>query len=201
MFVRMGRPSGETRRPNRLEVILTQAMSLQHRSLITRKIEGQTGAPHDQAGQPSAHLRWALQQMKTRGWTNEDWGQLFTDDGTLGDGPICMLEAVRAPFDAPGTLKYESIEQLYLRLAFKTLEVDPIPVYLSEWNDAQPTFEAVENVVLKAIELAEADERAGRSTPFAEFDEEGLRELLGVTEEAVTAAQDHLEAEKTQVAD
>lgn len=193
----MGRPDGITRKSDRFDTIYTSILGKQHRKVITGKIRGQTGLPETEADKPSAHLRFALQQMKTRGWTNEQWGQLITDfrgDGTLGTDPICILESIRAPFDAPSTLRYESVEQKYIRLAFAKLGFDPVPIYLSEWNDSQRTFESVENVMLKAIELSEDDERAGRSAFEGLFDNE-LRDLFGITLEALQAAQEGLQPE------
>lgn len=204
MFLLMGRLDGEVARSDLFSTIYQSSLAKEHRGLITGKIRGQTGLPEVEANRPSAHLRWALQQMKTRGWTHEQWGQTFTsftDGGTLGTEPICILESVRAPFDCPGRLRYESIEQHYIRLAFVELGFDPVPLYISEWNDAQRTFEAVENVMVKAIDLAEADERAGRSTlRFSDRDELALRELFGITEAAL-AAQAHVQAEAEAEAD
>lgn len=199
MFLHMGRPDGTAERSTLLDTIFGAALAKEHRSLITGKIRGQTGLPKQEADRPSAHLRWALQQMKIRGWTYEEWGSTFTsfsNGGTLGDGPICILESVRAPFDAPGSLVYEAIEQKYIRLAFVKLD-QPVPLYVSEWNDDQRTFEAVEKVMLKAIELAEADERTGVST-FEGLGELQLRELFGITEEALAANTARLIAEQEQ---
>lgn len=193
----MGRPDGITRKAELFDTIYTAALGREHRRLITGKIRGQTGLPESEANKPSAHLRWALQQMKTRGWSYEEWGELLTDfkgRGTLGTGPICILESVRAPFDGPAHLRFETIEQKYIRLAFVKLGFDPVPVYISEWNDSQRTFESVENVMLEAIVLAEDDERAGRSTFDGLFDSE-LRDMFGITPEALRAAQEHLAPE------
>lgn len=202
MLSRMGRPSGVTKKPDLFDCIFTAAMAREHRSLITSKIRGQTGLPDTEADRPSAHLRWGVQQMKLRGWTNTDWGSLLEqgDDGGLkvGDGPICMLESVRAPFDAPGQMQYESVEQHYIREAFVVLKFDPIPVYLSEWNDAQAEFSAIELVMTKAIELAEMDERQGRDR-FGNLSEDELRQRFKVSKEALDASQESLEDESESV--
>lgn len=161
---------------------------MKRRQLITGKIRGQTGLPPQFAELPSAHLRWALQQMKTRGWRNDDWGRLLEPDSDkLGDGPICLLEAVHTGLDAPGSPEFEGPEQFYLRRAFVALGWEPA-LYLSEWNDAQETFEPVETLLNKAIELAEKDERAGRK-PYLGRRREELLGLYGITQKMLDEAR------------
>lgn len=178
--------------PNMLDTLMHKYFAASQRVLISSKIRGQTGLGAIDAERPSAHLRFGLQQMKTRGWTNEQWGTLLEqdEDGGLkvGTGPVCILESVKAPYDGPAQLKHESTEQHYIRLAMKELGVEPIPIYISDWNDSQATFEAVENVMLKAIELAEADERTGLNR-FGGLSASELRDLFGITVEAIQAAQ------------
>lgn len=180
------RPSG-TASNKVIDLLLSQFHIENRRRLINQKITDQTGQPLPDANKPSAHLRWALQQMKLRGWRNDDWGALFDDRGKLGTGPICLLEAVGSGADAPGCTIYESAEQFYLRSAFVALGQE-VPLYLSNWNDEQETFEPVETVLLKAIELAEADEAEGR-TEWGTLNQDELNERWGFTPERLEAAR------------
>lgn len=187
------RPSG-TSSNNFIETVMAQMCGAERRAVITGKIRGQTGLPRADAERPSAHLRWALQQMKTRGWRNDDWGTLLEDDGeTLGDGPICLLEAIHAPVDAPGNVDCEGPEQFYVRSAFVALGWPPA-CYLSEWNDAQETFEPIEAVLLKAIELAEADERDDVQ-PWKDTSREELYAKFGITAELLDEVKARQDAE------
>lgn len=170
-----------------MDLILAQFQVAHRRRQINSQINGQTGEPASTADRPSVHLRWALQQMKLRGWRNDDWGQLFESDGKFGTGPICLLEAVGAGTDAPGSTSYESPEQFYLRSAFVALGQE-VPLYLSNWNDEQETFGPVEAVLLKAIELAEADEAEARF-PWAKLTDEELNQRWGFTPERLQAAK------------
>jgi hypothetical protein len=193
------RNDGQIVKTEFVDLVNYSSRAAQFRDLITDRIRGQAGLQRRDADRPSAHLRWALQQMRLRGWSNEQWGNLFvTDDETdgvkVGTGPICLLESVRAPFDAPSTLNFECIEQKYLRLAFKELKVDPVPVYLADWNDEQTDFTAVETVITTAIALAEYDEASGvKRFPTGQRE---LQELFGLTHEALVEADRRLAKEK-----
>lgn len=179
------RPSG-TATTNTIDAILAKVAGLERRNVINSKIRAQTGLQWTDADRPSVHLRWGLQQMKLRGWRSDDWGQLLDKDGSMGTGPICILEAVQTPLDAPGELHLESPEQFYLRSAFVVLERE-CPLYLSNWNDEQTDFEAIEEVVNKAIELAEFDEATG-AKPYEGATEEQLQSLFGITKGRLHAA-------------
>lgn len=180
------RPSG-TASNDYVDAIFAQMLGSKRRRTVTSKIRGQTGLPDKEAERPSVHLRWGLQQMKLRGWRTDDWGDLFDKDGSLGTGPICILASVTAPMDAPAKLSLETPEQFYLRAAFVALGRE-CPLYLSNWNDEQTTFEAIEEVVNKAIELAEGDEAVG-AQPWVDATEEHLRKLFGITPERIEAAK------------
>lgn len=134
----------------------------------------------------SDRLRWGLQQMKLRGWRNDDWGLLMDNHGKMGDGPICLLESISAGIDSPN-LTLETVEQYYLRLAFVELG-EEVPVYLSTWNDEQTEFAPIERIMLKAIELAAADEAEG-IVPNR-LDRDKLWEKFGITRERVMAVQE-----------
>lgn len=185
------RPSGR-QSSNFLDALLAQVHGMDRRVLVNSTIRGQTGLPADQVDRPSVHLRWGLQQMKLRGWRSDDWGLLY-ENGQLGDGPVCILEAVQAPMDAPGNLHMETPEQFYLRLAFVELGQE-CPLYLSDWNDRQDSFEAIEEVVNKAIELAESYEATGNRLAW-EASPETRMHLFGITEERIAAAKAAQEAD------
>lgn len=195
--------SGMTNRPSGsasssvLDAIAAAIHGERRRETINSRIRGQLGLPEKQANRPSVHLRWGLQQMKLRGWRADDWGQLFNDEGQLGDGPICILEAVGAPMDGPATMAMETPEQFYLRLAFVELEQE-CPLYLSEWNDAQDDFSAVETIVNKAIELAEADE-ANDVKPYLHLSDRQRAERFGITQERLDAAHAEQQAADAEV--
>lgn len=133
--------------------------------------------------------------MKLRGWRNDDWGKLLEDDGSLGSDPICVLEAIHGYADAPGDLAFESPEQFYVRSAFPALGWDA-PLYISEWNDEQETFEPVETLLNKAIELAEADERAGRKPYDGETPNKELRQLFRIDPDLMEARRRQDAAER-----
>ena len=195
----MSRPDGVTKQTNIIEVLTSAMAARENRAMISGKIRGQANLSPIDAERPSAHLRWALQKLKLRGWTNEQWGELFVDweNGEEGQGPICILESVRAPFDSPSDLKYEALEQKYLRLAFKSLYDDgiisEIPLYVSIWNDAQQSFEPIETVMQRAIDLAEADERSGHGS-FIGKDQEELMAMFGITADAIHAVMEEQKA-------
>jgi hypothetical protein len=192
----MGRPSGSTEDATFANTLMASVFTSMARDQVTRKIREQKGLGPSEAGRASAHLRWGLEQMRLRGWSNKDWGELFTDvRGTPGQGPICILESVQGTADAPSQLIFESIEQHYIRLAFKELGVDPIPVYISEWNDAQAEFEPIETVLLWAARTAERDERAGVNR-FPR-DNAKLRDMFGLTVGAIVAASAAIKTEST----
>lgn len=193
----MGRPTGQTRQTNAIDMLMTSIFTRGQHIQVSEEIVGQTGCTIEHAALPSAHLRWGLRQIKLRGWSNTDWGALF-DGNQLGDGPICILESVRAPSDAPSQLHYELSEQKYLRLALRVLGVEPIPVYVSEWNDSQAEVDAIETVLEKAIELAEADEAEGNIGGRWPTSQTSLMELFGITREALRSASERLDAELTQ---
>lgn len=187
MFGRMtNRPSG-TASNDYVDALFAQIAGRNRRKIVTGKIRGQTGLPDKEADRPSVHLRWGLQQMRLRGWRADDWGDLLDRDGNIGTGPICILSSVTAPMDAPAKLSLETPEQFYLRAAFVALGRE-CPLYLSNWNDEQTDFEAIEEVVNQAIELAEGDEAVG-AKPWAEASEDQLRALFGITPERIEAAQ------------
>lgn len=189
----MGRPSGTVQKPNALNTALARLAATAARGVITERISEQTGLSVSEADSPSAHLRWALQQMKLRGWENTDWGQLLNTDGSLGDGPICILESVKSPFDSPYQLTQESTEQKYIRLAIKDIGVDPIPAYVSIWNDEQAEFDAVETVMLRAIDLAVTDEQV--TNRFHGLNQAELMDLFGLTKDAIYAASISLDVD------
>lgn len=139
----------------------------------------------DNAGLPSVHLRWGLEQMRSRGWRTDDWGELLDEHGNVGDDPICLLASVSAPMDSPTTVAMETPEQFYLRLAFAALDWDP-PLYLSQWNDDQTDFASVETLVCKAIELAEADEHV-HVQPYVYLSEADRNTLFGIADKLDTA--------------
>jgi len=186
------RPSGKSSNQF-IDLLMSRFHVADRRNRINQRISGQTNQPTHQADRPSVHLRWALQQMKLRGWNSKDWGALFDDDGKLGTGPICLLEACGAGADAPGAFSYESPEQFYLRSAFVALGQE-VPLYLSSWNDEQETFEPIETVLLKAIELAEADEAAGVK-PWVEMTEGQFAKRFGITSDRLHAERIKQEAE------
>jgi hypothetical protein len=196
----MRRSDGETKQGSRIENIFTTMTARRHRALISDQIRAKAGVTPQDAERPSVHLRFALEQMRTRGWTNEQWGSLIADydTGQMGDGPVCILESVRAPFDSPGTLDTESIEQKYIRAGFRQLLDDEmiteIPVYVSEWNDAQETFEPIEAVMMAAIILAEGDERGGHNR-FGGLDQGELMVTFGLTKAAIERESAKLDAE------
>lgn len=188
------RPSGKAT-SNVIDSILAQMAGAERRVLITNMIRKGGGIDVLRAELPSVHLRWGLHQMRTRGWRTDDWGKLLNDDHSLGDGPICLLESIQAPMDAPSSLHAETPEQFYLRLAFVKLGWD-VPIYLSNWNDEQASFEPVATLMLKAIELAETDEEEGVQ-PWERFDELELRALFGITNEAYRAVVEEQKATAT----
>lgn len=184
----MQRPSG-TSGKDPLAFLLANVEATRRRTIVSQKIRAQTGQPPEAADRTSVHLRWGLQQLRTRGWRNDDWGKLLNDDGTIGDGPVCLLEAMHSPIDAPGALYAETDEQLYLRWAFVVLELQ-CPVYLSLWNDDQQDFSNVEIIVEKAITLAEADERSGRIPWFRQdLSQQQLFTAFGLTDERARAEE------------
>lgn len=180
------RPTG-TSSNNVIDLVLGQINGANRRRTINALISADTNQSLDEANRPSAHLRWALQQMKLRGWRNDDWGRLFAEEGGIGDGPICLLEACGAAADAPSNVDAECPEQFYLRSAFVALGQE-VPLYLSKWNDEQETFAPVETVLLKAIELAEADEAEGQR-PWRQLTPTQLNERFGFTTERFEAAR------------
>ena len=198
----MGRQDGKVQKSNIANTVMASTLAKEHRHTISAKIRGQANLSPADSERPSVHLRWALQQMKLRGWTNEAWGNLFDDPamGRLGTGPICILESVRSPMDGPATLRYEAVEQKYLRWAFKQLADEgvfpEVPVFVSEWNDAQESFEPIETVMLRAISLAEADERNGWSEGDRfSTDQLELMDMFGLTKERLIEADKKLATE------
>lgn len=192
----MNRPSG-TESSNPIDAFFASIAGQDRRQAINRQVRGQAGVPQDQADRPSVHLSWGLQQMKLRGWRADDWGQLFTDDGSLGDGPVCILEAVGAPMDGPANLGLETPEQYYIRLAFVQLGQE-CPLYLSNWNDEQEDFAVVETIVNKAIELAAADE-ARDEQPYLQLSARERAERFGITQERLDYAAAEQKAADSQV--
>lgn len=179
----MGRPSGTVVKATTETTLFAALAAGSQRNKVTRFIGEGNGISRAAADKASEHLRWALEQLESRGWTNKDWGQLFQPGGELGVGPVCILESVRAPFDCPSKLRQESLEQKYIRLALATFGITP--AYVSMWNDRQTEFEPIRTVLLRAIELAEEDEEAGKSR-FPE-DQAGLMALFGLTVESILA--------------
>lgn len=175
----MGRPDGSNIKQTAIDLVMGSMAILGMRNHISAQITDQLGVPRDKADLPSQHLRFGLRQMKLKGWTNEKWGDFD------GDGPICILESVKGLQDAPGGLRFESLEQKYIRLAFKQLTDEgaftEVPVYISEWNDEQDDFAIIEMVMLRAIGLAEEDEAAGDVTTRFPKDEKQLRDMFGLT--------------------
>lgn len=192
LFDMKHRPSG-TASGNPLDILFAQVVGQERHVKVTEKIRAQTGLPATEARRPSVHLRWGLQQMKLRGWSSDDWGRLFDDEGRLGDGPICILEAVQSPLDAPAHLGQETVEQFYIRLAFVELGQE-CPVYISVWNDAQEDFAPVETVMNKAIELAEADEAKGDNRAY-NLNTPELAALFGITKERLDTAKAEQDAD------
>lgn len=142
---------------NYLEMLYCRELGIDERKRITDLIAHNDGGPTvANADLPSAHLRYGLKLMRERGWSKDGWGDL------KGDGPICILESVRAPFDCPSVLDLETPEQYYIRKAFVQLGL-PSPKYVAVWNDEQESFGTVEMVMETAIFAAEADESRGEA--------------------------------------
>lgn len=155
-------------------------MGRAERAKITERIAANDGGPTvAQAELPSAHLRYGLKVMRERGWSNEDWGDLYKD------GPLCILASVRVAFDCPSTLDMESPEQYYIRKAFVQLGL-PSPLYVAVWNDEQTEFSAIELVMETAIYAAEADESRGE-TPYRDRTQESLAQELGIDLDSSTS--------------
>lgn len=192
-----GRPSGRAS-DSIFDSIMAQVAGRERRVLISQKIREHTGESPARTVLPSVHLAWGLRQMQLRGWSSEDWGNLLNPDETVGDGPICLLESVQAPMDAPGMLDGETPEQFYLRLAFVKLDWQS-PLYLSHWNDEQDDFGPVQCLMLKAIELAAEDEANDRR-PWEGLDHRVLQELFGITTEALQAIRAEQDAERDAAA-
>lgn len=193
----MGRPTGEVKATNALDMMLSNLVYAGQRRLVNSHIVGQLGCTTEHADLPSVHLSWALRQIKTRGWSNNDWGTLLEGE-QLGTGPICLLESVRSVADAPSQLPHESAEQKYIRLALRILGVEPVPIYVSEWNDAQAEVDPIITVLEKAIELAENDERDGHTGGVWPNSQTALMQMFGITREALREASARLDAELTQ---